>query len=73
MEELKMENKDLKENNIENKYGIEYTKVGDYYIPNLVLEKRKNYAKQIWKNEIKIFKRKQESRIYDNVYKRNFE
>lgn len=29
MEELKMENK----------YGIEYTKVGDYYMPNLVLEK----------------------------------
>ena len=24
---------------MENKYGIEYTKVGDYYIPNLVLEK----------------------------------
>ena len=38
MEELKMENKELKENKIENKYGIEYTKVGDYYIPNLVLE-----------------------------------
>ena len=34
-----MENKELKENNIENKYGIEYTKVGDYYMPNLVLEK----------------------------------
>lgn len=35
-----MENKELKENKIENKYGIEYTKVGDYYIPNLVLEKK---------------------------------
>lgn len=23
----------------ENKYGIEYTKVGDYYMPNLVLKK----------------------------------
>ena len=34
-----MENKELKTNNIENKYGIEYTKVGDYYLPNLVLEK----------------------------------
>lgn len=32
-----MENKELKEN----KYGIEYTKVGDYYMPNLVLEKEK--------------------------------
>ena len=39
MEELKMENKELKENKIDNKYGIEYTKVGDYYMPNLVLEK----------------------------------
>ncbi len=28
-----MENKEIKEN----KYGIEYTKVGDYYMPNLVL------------------------------------
>ena len=36
-----MENKELKTNNIENKYGIEYTKVGDYYLPNLVLEKEK--------------------------------
>lgn len=34
-----MENKELKANNIDNKYGIEYTKVGDYYMPNLVLEK----------------------------------
>ncbi len=34
-----MENKELKENKIENKYGIEYTKVGDYYMPNLVLKK----------------------------------
>lgn len=24
---------------MENKYGIEYTKIGDYYMPNLVLEK----------------------------------
>ena len=30
-----MENKEIKEN----KYGIEYTKVGDYYMPNLILEK----------------------------------
>ena len=39
MDELKMENKEVKENKVENKYGIEYTKVGDYYMPNLVLEK----------------------------------
>lgn len=32
-----MENKELKTN----KYGIEYTKIGDYYLPNLVLEKEK--------------------------------
>lgn len=32
-----MENKELKTN----KYGIEYTKVGDYYLPKLVLEKEK--------------------------------
>ena len=24
-----------------NKYGIEYTKIGDYYMPNLVLKKEK--------------------------------
>lgn len=34
-----MKNNKLKENNIDNKYGIEYTKVGDYYMPNLVFEK----------------------------------
>ncbi len=34
-----MENKEVKENKVENKYGIEYTKVGDYYMPNLVLKK----------------------------------
>ena len=34
-----MENKEVKENKVENKYGIEYTKVEDYYMPNLVLEK----------------------------------
>ena len=35
-----MENKELRENNVDNKYGIEYTKIGDYYMPNLVLEKK---------------------------------
>ena len=34
-----MENKELKLKNVDNKYGIEYIKVGDYYMPNLVLEK----------------------------------
>lgn len=32
-----MKDKELKEN----KYGIEYTKIGEYYMPNLVLEKGK--------------------------------
>lgn len=32
-----MKNKELKEN----KYGIEYIKIGKYYMPNLVLEKEK--------------------------------
>ena len=30
-----MENKELSEN----KYGIEYTKVGDFYLPNIALPK----------------------------------
>ena len=61
-----MENKELKENKIENKYGIEYTKVGDYFMPNLVLEKeekiilnkygrmRLNYLKEHKKAEYTI-------------------
>ena len=32
-----MENKEIKEN----KYGIEYTKQGDYFMPNLVLKKER--------------------------------
>ena len=31
----------MEELQMKNKYGIEYTKVGDYYLPNLVLEKEK--------------------------------
>ena len=33
-----MENKELKERYIDERTGIEYRLVGDYYIPNLVLE-----------------------------------
>ena len=33
-----MENKELKESYIDEKIGIEYRLVGDYYIPNLVLK-----------------------------------
>ena len=33
-----MKNKELKDRFIDKKTGIEYTLVGDYYLPNLVLE-----------------------------------
>lgn len=56
MEELKMENKELKENKIENKYGIEYTKVGDYYMPNLVLEKEKIILNKYGRMRLKFLK-----------------
>ena len=39
MEELKIKNKELKENYIDEKNGIEYRLVGDYYVPNLIFEK----------------------------------
>ena len=56
MEELKMENKKLKGNNIDNKYGIEYTKVGDYYMPNLVLEKEEIILNKYGKMRLKFLK-----------------
>ena len=34
-----MENKELKESYIDEKTGIEYRLVGDYYVPNLILKK----------------------------------
>lgn len=52
MEELKMENKELKTN----KYGIEYTKVGDYYLPNLVLEKEKIVLNKYGRMRLKFLK-----------------
>ena len=36
-----MENKELKERFIDERTGIEYVRQGDYYIPNLVLQKQK--------------------------------
>ena len=51
-----MENKELKTNNIENKYGIEYTKVGDYYLPNLVLEKEKIILNKYGRMRLKFLK-----------------
>ena len=37
-----MENRELPKNYIDEKTGIEYRLVGDYYIPNLILPNRKN-------------------------------
>ena len=51
-----MENKELKENNIDNKYGIEYTKFGDYYMPNLVLEKEKIILNKYGRMRLKFLK-----------------
>lgn len=51
-----MKNKELKENNIDNKYGIEYTKVGDYYMPNLVLEKEKIILNKYGRMRLKFLK-----------------
>ena len=51
-----MENKKLKENNIDNKYGIEYTKQGDYYMPNLVLEKEKIILNKYGRMRLKFLK-----------------
>lgn len=51
-----MENKELKENKVENKYGIEYTKVGDYYMPNLVLEKEKIMLNKYGRMRLKFLK-----------------
>lgn len=52
-----MENKELKTNNIENKYGIEYTKIGDYYMPNLVLEKEKIILNKYGRLRLKLKKK----------------
>ena len=61
-----MRNKELKERFIDEKTGIEYRLVGDYYIPNLVLKKeekvilnkygrlRLNYLKEYKKAEYTI-------------------
>ena len=51
-----MENKEVKTNNIENKYGIEYTKQGDYYMPNLVLEKEKIILNKYGRLRLKFLK-----------------
>lgn len=46
-----MENKDLK-----GRYGIEYTKVGDYYMPNLFLEKEKINLNKYGRARLKFLK-----------------
>ncbi len=35
-----MENNEIKENYINEKTGIEYKKVGDYFVPNIILEQK---------------------------------
>lgn len=47
-----MKDKELKEN----KYGIEYTKIGDYYMPNLVLEKEKTNLNKYGRARLKFLK-----------------
>lgn len=47
-----MKNKEVKTN----KYGIEYTKVGDYYMPNLVLEKEKIELNKYGRMRLKFLK-----------------
>lgn len=47
-----MKDKELKEN----KYGIEYTKIGDYYMPNLVLEKEKKNLNKYGRARLKFLK-----------------
>ena len=51
-----MENKEVRENNIENKYGMEYAKIGDYYMPNLVLEKEKIILNKYGRMRLKFLK-----------------
>ncbi len=46
-----MENKNLK-----GRYRIEYTKVGDYYMPNLVLEKEKINLNKYGRARLKFLK-----------------
>lgn len=41
---------------MENKYGIEYTKQGDYYMPNLVLEKEKIILNKYGRMRLKFLK-----------------
>ena len=41
---------------MENKYGIEYTKIGDYYMPNLVLEKEKIILNKYGRMRLKFLK-----------------
>lgn len=47
-----MKDKELKEN----KYGIEYTKIGEYYMPNLVLEKEKINLNKYGRARLKFLK-----------------
>ena len=46
---------------MENKYGIEYTKQGDYYMPNLVLEKEKIVLNKYGRMRLKFLKENKKS------------
>ena len=46
---------------MENKYGIEYTKVGDYYMPNLVLEKETIILNKYGRMRLKFLKENKKS------------
>ena len=43
-----MENKELRESYIDEKNGIEYRLVGDYYVPNLILKKEEKIILNIY-------------------------
>ena len=45
---IEMENKELKENYIDERTGIEYRLVGDYYVPNLILKKEEKIILNIY-------------------------
>ena len=56
-----MEDKELKEKFIDEKTGIEYTKVGDYYTPNLVLEKETIILNKYGRMRLKFLKENKKS------------
>ena len=62
-----MENKELKESYIDERTGIEYRLVGDYYIPNLVLEKEEKIVEIIKQKEINYNKYLTQTKLNKSV------